>query len=74
MMFAAELAAISWVSASMLATSRCWHASDVDTGSVPHDLVMLAEYDEEAVQGGHSAKVDECCHARSRHHYHSRFM
>ena len=38
MVFAAELAAISWVSGSVVATSRCWHASSVDTDSVSHDL------------------------------------
>jgi hypothetical protein len=43
MVFPAEFAAISWVPASMLATSQCWHACSVDTGSVPHDLVMLAK-------------------------------
>jgi hypothetical protein len=43
MVFAAELAAISWVWASMLATSRCWHAGSVDAGPIPDDLVMLTE-------------------------------
>jgi hypothetical protein len=43
MVFAAELATISRVSASMLATERCWHASSVNAGSIPHDLVVLAE-------------------------------
>jgi hypothetical protein len=27
----------------MLATERCWHASSVNAGSIPHDLVVLAE-------------------------------
>jgi hypothetical protein len=43
MVFAAELAAISRVSASMFATIRCWYAGSVDAGSVPHDLVVLTE-------------------------------
>jgi hypothetical protein len=41
MAFAAELAAISRVSVSMLAISRCWHAGSVNAGSIPHDLVVL---------------------------------
>jgi hypothetical protein len=43
MVFAAEFAAITWVLAGMLATSRCWHACSVDAGSVPYDLIMLAK-------------------------------
>jgi hypothetical protein len=43
MVFAAELAAISGISASMLATERCRHACSVNAGSIPHDLIVLAE-------------------------------
>jgi hypothetical protein len=43
MVFAAELATIGWISASMLATRRCWHAGSVNASSIPHDLVVLAQ-------------------------------
>ncbi|MCY0910394.1 hypothetical protein OTB17_01610 [Massilia sp. H27-R4] len=43
MVFAAELAAISRVSASMLATGRCRYAGCVNAGSIRHDLVILSE-------------------------------
>jgi hypothetical protein len=41
--FAAELASISRVSASMLAAARRWQPGSVNAGSIPHDLVVLAE-------------------------------
>jgi len=43
MVFAAEFATMGWIPARMLAARPCWHASSVDAGSVPHDLVMLAK-------------------------------
>jgi hypothetical protein len=43
MVFAAEFAAIGRVSTGVFAASRCWHASSVDAGPAPQDLVMLAE-------------------------------
>jgi hypothetical protein len=43
MMFAAKLAPFSWISASVVPTGPWWHASSIDAGSVPHELVMLAE-------------------------------
>jgi hypothetical protein len=42
MVFAAELATIGWISASMLATRRRGHAGSVNASSIPHDLVVLA--------------------------------
>jgi hypothetical protein len=43
MVFAAEFAAIGWISARVLASSRCWHARSVNASSIPHDLVVLSE-------------------------------
>jgi hypothetical protein len=43
MVFAAEFAAIGWVSACVLASSRCWYARSVNASSIPHDLVVLPE-------------------------------
>jgi hypothetical protein len=56
MVFAAEFATIGWVSASMFATSQCWHTSSVASGSVPHDLVALAESPQCRPPHGHAAK------------------
>lgn len=42
-MFPADLAAISRISARMLAISRCWRAGSVNAGSTPHDLVVLTK-------------------------------
>jgi hypothetical protein len=43
MVLAAEFAAISWISARLLASSRCRYACSVNASSIPHDLVALAE-------------------------------
>jgi hypothetical protein len=43
MVFAAEFAAISWISARVLASSRCRYACSVNASSIPHDLVVLSE-------------------------------
>jgi hypothetical protein len=43
MMFAAELAAIGRIPASMLTTSRCRYARCINASSIPHDLVVLSE-------------------------------
>jgi hypothetical protein len=43
MVFAAEFAAIGWVSARVLASSRRWYARGVNASSIPHDLVVLSE-------------------------------
>jgi hypothetical protein len=42
-MFAAELAPISGISACMFATCRGGYAGSVNACSIPHDLVMLAQ-------------------------------
>jgi hypothetical protein len=41
--FAAELAAISGISARVLATRRGRYAGSVNASSIPHDLVVLAQ-------------------------------
>jgi hypothetical protein len=43
MVFAAELAPISGISARMLATRRGRYAGSVNASPIPHDLVVLAE-------------------------------
>jgi hypothetical protein len=43
MVYAAEFAAISWILARVLASSRCWYACSVSASSIPHDLVVLSE-------------------------------
>lgn len=43
MVFAAELAAIGRVPASMLTTSRCRYARCMNASSIPHDLVILSK-------------------------------
>lgn len=43
MVFAAEFTAIGWVSARVLASSRCWYARSVNASSIPHDLVVLSK-------------------------------
>jgi len=43
MVFAAEFAAISWISARVLASSRGRYACSVNASSIPHDLVVLSE-------------------------------
>ena len=43
MVFAAEFAAIGWISTRVLASSRCWYARSVNASPIPHDLVMLSE-------------------------------
>ena len=43
MVFAAELATIGWVPASMFTASRRRHTGSVNAGSIPHDLVMLTK-------------------------------
>lgn len=43
MVFAAEFAAISWISARVLASSGCRYACSVNASSIPHDLVVLSE-------------------------------
>ena len=43
MVFAAELATISRVSARMVATRRGRHTGSVNASSIPHDLVVLAQ-------------------------------
>jgi len=43
MVFAAEFASISWVPASMLAAQRSRDTGGVNAGSIPQDLVVLAE-------------------------------
>jgi hypothetical protein len=43
MVFAAEFAAIGWVSARVHASGSCRYACSVNTSSIPHDLVVLSE-------------------------------
>lgn len=43
MVFAAKLAAIGRVPASMLTTSRCRCARCINASSIPHDLVILSK-------------------------------
>jgi hypothetical protein len=55
--FAAELATIAWVSASMLATEQCSHAISVNAGLILHTLVVFTAPGTYATSpSGHPAK------------------
>jgi hypothetical protein len=70
MVFAAEFTAIRWVSARVLAFSRCWYARSVNASSIPHDLVVLSEQSKNRLvdtlpdAGSHPfMKATPACHA-----------
>jgi hypothetical protein len=70
MVFAAEFAAIGWVSDCVLASSRCWYARSVNTSSIPHDLVVLSKPSKDRLvdplpnAGQHPfVKATPACHA-----------
>ena len=47
--FAAELATVSGISARMLATCRGRYAGSVNASSIPHDLIMLSQPSEDCL-------------------------
>lgn len=74
-LYAAELATISWVSTGMLTAEWRGHAGSVDVRSIPYDLVVFAQPTKYRVMG---ALPNACLHpergadASRPSHYHTR--